>query len=229
MTHVRHSETGVQRGGLRALLEGLRRSPLAHGLVLGLFSLVTALILAASDELTRPAIARRAAEDLQAALDQVIPPALRDNQPAADRRSVIDASEGVVDVYLAARDVTVTGVAFELTGQGYTGAIRVLMAVDAEGTLLGVRVLAHAETPGLGDKIEVEKDGWIHGFSGRSLDDPAPEGWRVRKDGGVFDQFSGATITPRAVVATVHRGLALIDRHATALFAPHSDANREDR
>lgn len=94
------------------------------------------------------------------------------------------------------------------------------MAVAADGTILGARVLSHTETPGLGDKIEIGKDDWIEAFAGRSLADPGPAGWKVRRDGGVFDQFSGATITPRAVVGTIHRGLTLFDRHRAELLAP---------
>ncbi|MEM9761293.1 MAG: electron transport complex subunit RsxG [Pseudomonadota bacterium] len=204
---------------LPAWAETLRRSPLAHGFLLGTFALASALLLSASEELTRDAIAARAAEDLTAALDQVIPRAIRDNDPTTDRRTLTDAEEGSVAAYIAARHGAVTGVAFELTGQGYAGAIRVLMAVAPDGRLLGVRVLAHTETPGLGDKIEAAKDDWIHGFAGRSLRDPAPARWKVARDGGAFDQFSGATITPRAVVATVHRGLGLFARHQPALLA----------
>ncbi|TCO71618.1 electron transport complex subunit RsxG [Rhodovulum euryhalinum] len=199
---------------------GFLRAPLGLGLMLGLFSLVAALMLAFANDLTRAPIAARHAEDLLAALAQVVPADLHDNDLAADIRTVEDAVEGAVPIHVAARDGAVSGVAFELTGYGYSGAIRVLMGVAPDGTLLGVRVLSHAETPGLGDKIEVAKGEWILGFAGRSLTDPAPEGWKVRRDGGVFDQFAGATITPRAVVGTVHRGLTLFRRHRDALLAP---------
>ena len=103
-------------------------------------------------------------------------------------------------------------------GPCHRGPLRLAVA-GRDGVLLGVRVLSHAETPGLGDKIELAKSDWIEGFTGHSLTDPAPEGWKVRKDGGVFDQFSDATITPRAVVGTVHRGLAFFARNRDALLA----------
>jgi electron transport complex protein RnfG len=86
------------------------------------------------------------------------------------------------------------------------------MGVSRDGQLLGVRVLSHRETPGLGDKIETAKDTWIHAFEGKSLASPAADKWAVKKDGGVFDQFSGATITPRAVVRAVKDGLELFAR-----------------
>jgi len=110
-------------------------------------------------------------------------------------------------------------VAFETVGQGYGGAIRVLLGVDKDGRILGARVLAHTETPGLGDKIEVDRDDWILDFDGKSLGEPPPERWAVKKDGGDFDQFSGATITPRAVVKSVKQGLELFAAHRDALTA----------
>ncbi|SOC07824.1 electron transport complex subunit RsxG [Rhodobacter maris] len=198
----------------------IKSSPLAHGLMLGLFSLVTAGLLAWADQATEAPIAARGADDLAASLAQVLPASLYDNSPATDMRTVTDAAEGPVSVHIAAKAGTVTGTAFELTGYGYSGAIRVLIGVAPDGTLLGVRVLSHAETPGLGDKIELAKTDWIEGFTGRSLSDPTPDGWKVKRDGGIFDQFSGATITPRAVVGTIRRGLEFFARNQAALTAP---------
>ncbi|SIO53805.1 electron transport complex protein RnfG [Rhodovulum sp. ES.010] len=212
--------TGTTPSGPVSRLDALRRSPGWHGMLLGLLAFATALVLSTSDELTRGPIAERAGEDLSASLAQVIPPAGHENDLTADRRTVEDESEGAVPVYIGTKGGAVTGVAFVLTGQGYSGAIRVLMGVAPDGALLGVRVLSHTETPGLGDKIEIAKDDWIGGFAGRSLTDPRPGDWKVKKDGGVFDQFSGATITPRAVVATVHRGLSFFARHRGALLTP---------
>lgn len=194
--------------------------PIKHGLILAAFALGTAVILSASADLTRQAIADRATEDLYASLAQVIAEDSHDNDLTADLKTVEDSVEGSVPVYIAAQGPEVTGVAFVLSGFGYGGEIRVLAGIDASGTLTGVRVLSHAETPGLGDKIETAKSPWIEDFTGHSLTDPGPEGWKVQKDGGVFDQFSGATITPRAVVGTVQRALALFDRNRDTLLAP---------
>ncbi|WP_404418549.1 electron transport complex subunit RsxG [Marinospirillum sp.] len=90
---------------------------------------------------------------------------------------------------------------------GYTGNIELLVALQLNGKVQGVRVTQHLETPGLGDKIEEKKSDWIHSFAGRSLENPEPEDWTVKKEGGEFDQFTGATITPRAVVHAVKRSL----------------------
>jgi electron transport complex protein RnfG len=89
----------------------------------------------------------------------------------------------------------------------------VLIGVDTKGTLLGARVIRHKETPGLGDKIELAKSKWIRDFEGKSLESPPPEKWAVKKDGGVFDQFAGATITPRAVVKAVKEGMTFYAAH----------------
>jgi electron transport complex protein RnfG len=95
--------------------------------------------------------------------------------------------------------------------------------VDRQGTLLGVRVISHSETPGLGDKIETAKSDWILGFSGRSLNDPPPEQWEVKKDGGVFDQFTGATITPRSLIRAVKGGLEFFTNYRAVLLDESSE------
>jgi electron transport complex protein RnfG len=99
-----------------------------------------------------------------------------------------------------------------------------MMGVDRDGHVLGVRVLKHTETPGLGDKIEPAKDDWIRAFEHKFLGDPPPEKWAVKKDGGVFDQFSGATITPRAVVKAVKGGLEFFEREKPVLLGEGADA-----
>jgi electron transport complex protein RnfG len=101
---------------------------------------------------------------------------------------------------------------------GYNGAIRLLVGINYDGTLLGVRVISHQETPGLGDYIEIRRSNWILAFKGRSLTNPNESGWRVKRDGGVFDQMTGATITPRAVVKAVHKALLFYQQQRQALF-----------
>jgi electron transport complex protein RnfG len=203
---------------LHAGIKALRDAPVGHGVLLALFAMLSALILTMADGVTRDPIAQRMAEDLNASLSQVIPPALYDNDLTTSVTTLDDPVEGAITVYRAARGGAVTAVAFETVSFGYSGAIRVLLGVDPNGQLLGARILAHTETPGLGDKIEIAKDDWITGFDGLSLaNTPLPE-WKVKKDGGRFDQFSGATITPRAVVDAVRRGLELFDRNRPTLL-----------
>jgi electron transport complex protein RnfG len=200
--------------------ESLReRIPYQAGL-LGVVTLLATGLLVLADALTRGPIAERRAEDLTASLAQVIPASLHDNDLTADALTVTDAEGAPVVIYRAVRDGTITGVAYQVRGNGYSGAIDVILGVDPAGRILGARVLAHAETPGLGDKIEAAKDDWILAFDGLSLGEPPAERWVVKKDGGDFDQFSGATITPRAVVGAIKGGLALFADHRDALIAP---------
>ena len=100
-----------------------------------------------------------------------------------------------------------------------------LIGIQIDGRLAGVRVLNHRETPGLGDKIELAKSPWIQSFVGRSLQAPDEAGWAVKKDRGEFDQFAGATITPRAVVKAVHKALQYFDAHKQQLFAAQVKSN----
>jgi electron transport complex protein RnfG len=101
---------------------------------------------------------------------------------------------------------------------GYSGPIKLLVAVRYDGTLGGVRVIGHKETPGLGDKIEEARSDWIFGFEGKSLGNPPMEKWGVKRDGGVFDQFTGATVTPRAIVRAVKQTLLYVRDNKEALF-----------
>jgi electron transport complex protein RnfG len=186
--------------------------------LLGGFAMVAAAMLVMGDIATRDAIEQRQAEDLLASLGQVIPTDLHDNDLLADSM-IIATEDGELTVYRALKGLTVTAVAFETVGQGYAGPIDVLLGLDSQGRVLGARVLAHTETPGLGDKIEVARDDWILSFDGKGLGDPPDAGWNVKKDGGQFDQFSGATITPRAVVRAVKSGLDLFAAEKDALTA----------
>ncbi|MEW8026510.1 MAG: electron transport complex subunit RsxG [Candidatus Thiodiazotropha sp.] len=101
---------------------------------------------------------------------------------------------------------------------GYSGPIKLLVAIRYDGTLGGVRVISHKETPGLGDKAEVSRSDWIYGFNGKSLRNPPMEKWGVKRDGGIFDQFTGATVTPRAIVRAVKKTLLYVRDHKDALY-----------
>jgi electron transport complex protein RnfG len=123
-----------------------------------------------------------------------------------------------VEVYLAKRGGEPVAVILPvLAKEGYTGPIRLIVGIAPDGRILGVRVVEHKETPGLGDKIDIKKSDWILGFNGRSLGNPDQAGWQVKKDGGEFDALTGATITPRAVVKAVHAALMFFDTHQQQL------------
>ena len=106
---------------------------------------------------------------------------------------------------------------------GYNGSIRLLVAINLDSTLAGVRVVQHRETPGLGDAIDAQRSDWILGFDGKSLTTPPRKDWKVKRDGGDFDQFTGATITPRAVVKAVKKALLYFQANGHGLFEHNPD------
>lgn len=196
----------------------LRERTAFHGVMLGAVALLTSAALVLGHRYTTHAIDQRVAEDTRTSLQQVIPASIHDNDMLQDTTDVPNAGGHPVHVYLATKAGRTTAVAFEIVGEGYGGAIRLMLGIARDGSLLGVRVISHHETPGLGDKIELSKTHWILSFNGHSLTNTTPTQWHVKKDGGIFDQFSGATITPRAVVKAVHAGLEFYARHRAKLL-----------
>ena len=202
-------------------LDALRQRLDYQTYILAAAALASSLLLGLADLATRGSIEARREEDMQATLEQVVPPSLHDNVLLRDVKTIAEPTAGAsaTSVYIARKQGEVTGVAFRfIASGGYSGPIMLMMGVDKDGTVLGVRVVAHAETPGLGDKIERSKSDWILSFDSRSLDNTASERWKVKKDGGDFDQFAGATITPRAVVHGVEAGLKFFQRHKKELL-----------
>jgi electron transport complex protein RnfG len=171
-----------------------------------------------------PYIAASERRELLQSLEEVLVTGSYDNLPAEDRITVVAPErlgpDGPATVYRARRDGEPVAAVFTVVApDGYTGPIRLLVGVDVAGAVTGVRVVAHKETPGLGDAIEAERSDWIRGFHGRSRRNVPDRQWKVRRDGGRFDQLTGATITPRAVVAAVHRCLQYFDAHRDSVFA----------
>jgi electron transport complex protein RnfG len=194
-----------------------------NSIVLGLVALVVTLALAGTQLLTREEIAaqRRAAE--ARAYNEILPPARYDNTLLDDFRLVEDREllglRQPRRILVARLDGEAQAVIVPaIAPDGYGGAIEMIVGINADGTVAGVRVVAHRETPGLGDRIDARKSRWIDAFAGRSLGDPAPAQWAVKKDGGAFDQFTGATITPRAVTAAVRRTLQYFEANREALL-----------
>lgn len=184
--------------------------------ILAGFALIASILLGVTHCSTEGSIQQRLDEDLKHSLAEVVPATLYDNDllqdtikiPSADYN--IGAAETLV--YRAKKADEITAVAFKFTApDGYSGAIDMIIGIDRDGKVLGVRVLNHKETPGLGDKIELAKSPWILSFNGFSLENLSPEKWAVKKDGGQFDQFAGATITPRKSVQATYRGLQLFN------------------
>ncbi|HKK22056.1 MAG TPA: electron transport complex subunit RsxG [Pseudohaliea sp.] len=211
----------------------LGQSITRNGLLLGAFAVATALLIAGTYLQTRDRITaqQRAAEER--ALLQIVPRNAHDNSllddtvpaPVGDDKLKLAEPHSI---YRARREGRVETVLVPAQApDGYSGAIDLVVGVDRDGTVAGVRVLEHRETPGLGDKVDRRKSDWIDSFTGRSLEDPAPAQWKVRKDKGVFDQFTGATITPRAVVAATRRALEYVQANEPSLFERGAPAVQE--
>ncbi|HKI62470.1 MAG TPA: electron transport complex subunit RsxG [Mariprofundaceae bacterium] len=200
-----------------------------HPILLGGIALIAGAMLVFVDAGTRGPIADRQAEDLRASLTQVVPASAYDNNLLEDTIVLhypLEYADHVAGItfYRARLHGKAVAAAFEVIGMGYSGVIRIMMGVRSDGSIMAVRVIAHAETPGLGDKIEEAKSDWITHFATMSLEKLTRQQWAVKKDGGEFDQFSGATITPRAVVRAVHKGLAYFNAHRAEILeteAPH--------
>jgi electron transport complex protein RnfG len=117
---------------------------------------------------------------------------------------------------------------FDVTApDGYSGPIRVLVGIEFDGKVTGVRIVEHRETPGLGDRIESSRSDWVNQFEGRSLVDPGVDGWAIERDGGAFEQLSGASVTPRAVIKVLRETLLYFDAHRDQLFTAQSDGTNE--
>lgn len=186
--------------------------------LLGGFATLAAAFLAIGDNSTREVIAQRVQEDIRTSLNQVIPKDLHDNNLVTDTISLTDKGRPAI-FHIATQKGKFTAAAFNVNAKGYSGNIAIIMGVKANGKILGVRILSHSETPGLGDKIESDKSKWIYSFNGFSLENLPDSDWAVKKDGGKFDQFSGATITPRAVVKAVKAGLKLFESNKQLLIS----------
>ncbi len=191
-------------------------------LVLAAFALVGVGVVAFMHQQTRSVIAEQTQAALNLQLAAVLPQGF-DNAPASTARVLAQdpllGGKGESVIYTARKGGAVTGWVLRVVApNGYSGAIHLLVGVDVHGQITGVRVISHKETPGLGDPIEEEKSDWIHAFQGKSLQDPSGKGWGVKKDGGMFDQFTGATITPRAVVQAVHNALLYVEQHRAELM-----------
>lgn len=198
-------------------------------LLLGVFAATGTGLVAWVHSNTEHRIAENRIEMTRARISQVLEGLEYDNDPVADHDTLDDPRLGAQELpaWFARKGGEIVGVVLSVVApDGYSGNIHLLVGIDAQGNALGVRVTQHRETPGLGDDIEADRSDWIHGFRSRSLGDPPIELWRVRRDGGVFDQFTGATVTPRAVVHAVRNALVYFQESAeTLLSMPPADGS----
>jgi len=209
----------------------LGRQMLIAAAILGTFAMLGAGLVGITFESTKDRIAANEKAFLLRTLNEMVPAEAYDNDIYNDKivvhsKQLLGTDEGLT-IYRARKNGRpVAAIMTAHATDGYNGTIKLLVAVDLAGQIGGVRVLAHKETPGLGDGIEVERSPWIEQFYGYSLNAPDTQGWKVKKDGGVIDQFTGATITPRAVVKAIHRALIFYFLNREGLFAP-ADSIRE--
>ncbi|HKI62034.1 MAG TPA: RnfABCDGE type electron transport complex subunit G [Mariprofundaceae bacterium] len=183
-------------------------------MALFLVAVIAAALLGITDMFTREPIAMAQKEALHRALEQVLP--VYANDPQSDEVEIVSDGEEAVHIYPGKDEKgRLTGIAWEVVApDGYSGRIRILLGLHPDGSIQAIRVTDHRETPGLGDGI-VKNVAWLASFVGRSLTDTQ---WAVKKDGGDFDQFTGATITPRAVVKAVRHGLDFYHAHSQVIL-----------
>ncbi len=189
-----------------------------------IFSLLASTALSISYFVTKTPIEESDVRAKRIFLNQVIPSNLYDNNLVKDTISVepnpLIGNKKNIDIYRAKKNNQVIAVIIEtIAPDGYSGEIKTLVGIDQEDKILGVRVITHKETPGLGDYIEIEKSQWIKNFDLKSLDKMTEKEWAVKKDGGDFDYVSGATITPRAVIKSTYKSLLYAKENKKRLFA----------
>lgn len=171
---------------------------------------------------TKDIIKEQQQKQLLSKLAEIIEPERHNNNIYQD--CIIVSEEALATtpqmIYLARNDDQPVAAAIStIAPDGYNGNIELLVAVNVDGSVNGVRTLNHNETPGLGDKIELRKDNWILSFNNKRITDDSDTRWAVAKDGGMFDQFTGATITPRAVVNAVYRAVDYFNKNQQLLFS----------
>jgi len=204
-----------------------------NGIMLSAFAVVTTALIALTFHATADRIAHQQKQKLLSILNDVVPHALHDNALYADCTAVTNELLGSSSphlVYRARMNGEPVALVLEATApDGYSGNIELVVGVATDMTLLGVRTIEHKETPGLGDKIELAISDWILSFTGKSFSKTALPNWKVKKDGGEFDQFTGATITPRAVVNAVKNALLYAQNNQEALFLANNTCITDDQ
>ncbi|MBM5571904.1 MULTISPECIES: electron transport complex subunit RsxG [Deefgea] len=198
-------------------------------LTLLVFAVIFTALMAGTYALTKDIVAENERKAKVALIAQVLPAGSFDNDILKDAISQDAAAlkqlnaEAGSQIFLAQKDGKTNAVVVEtIAPDGYSGKIKLLVGVAADGRVLGVRVVAHKETPGLGDYIDAAKSAWIAQFEGKSLSAPRADEWKVKKDGGQFDYIAGATISPRAVVKAVKNTLDYVAAQHAALFGAAS-------
>lgn len=194
----------------------------------GITLAVIAAICTALVALTYRLTAERIVANEQAWLERSLQPALSGlfyDSGVTESKIIIPpphelpGSETAIIYRVYAEDAPVAALFIVSARDGYAGPIRILAGIDTMGVVTGVHVLEHRETPGLGDRVESTKSDWVKQFNGRSLLDPEPTGWAIKGDGGQFDQLTGASVTPRAIIKAIKETLLYFEAHSEEIFA----------
>ncbi|MFD2229105.1 electron transport complex subunit RsxG [Alkalimarinus sediminis] len=205
-------------------MDSIKQSVTRSVIGLAIFAVITAGLIAATQIMTKGTIEKQIKKAQSKALLQIISQEEHNNDLLED---TVTLEEGGLlnlpsskDGYIARLDNQPVAVILPVVAEnGYSGPISMIVGIESNGSVKGVRVIAHKETPGLGDKIDIKKSDWIKQFEGASLTQPMTEQWKVKKDGGEFDQLTGATITPRAVVSGVHDALSFFNQNKDKLLS----------
>ena len=206
--------------------EKISKASLRNGVILALFALISTGLIALTHLITKDRIAQAIETALAKRLNQIVPSSFYDNDVYRDC-TVLSHPELLGENELKAYRMRNQGKNYavfitSVAPDGYAGKITLITGILNDGSIAGVRITNHQETPGLGDKIEIEKSDWITQFDGRSLSNTSQEGWQVKKDGGEFDALTGATITPRAIIKAVHKTLQFYQPNQQHLYAPEN-------
>jgi len=202
----------------------MKNSIFRAALGLGLFAIITAGLIALTQLVTEDKIALQIKKARSKALLEIVPLKSFDNDlledafwlKATKELGLEEASEAFVASQNGQASHFILPV---IAPEGYSGPIKLIVSINTSGIVNGVRVIEHKETPGLGDKIDTKKSDWILGFNGKSLDNTSSDAWHVKKDGGEFDQLTGATITPRAIVRSVYQSLRYFQAQQSTLLS----------
>ncbi|GFO71836.1 electron transport complex protein RnfG [Bathymodiolus japonicus methanotrophic gill symbiont] len=189
-------------------------TPITTALRIGLFSFIIVGMVSLVFNATKDKIADNEHQALLDSLQSVLNQNSYDNDLAND----VIQLQGYTIYRAKKSDTSVAAILSSTTAHGYNGDIGLLIGIDISGKISGVRVLKHRETPGLGDKIEIKKSNWIHSFKHKSINDMHSKHWAIKRDGGEFDQFTGATITPRAIVNEVKKSGLFFQQNQQIIF-----------
>lgn len=204
----------------------IKESLAKNGIMLSAFAVATTALIALTFFGTKGRIEEQKKQKLLSVLNEVVPSHYHDN-PLYANCTVTNAEalgkKKPHKVYRATLNNNPSALVLEATApDGYSGDIDMVIGVSTDMTVLGVRVIQHKETPGLGDKVELSVSDWVTSFTGKAFSSEKAALWQVKKDGGEFDQFTGATITPRAVTGAVRRALSFAEANQAQLFSAHN-------